>query len=126
MLRLAQGSQPIRVVEDHVASPTYAPALANRTIALMERNQGGVFHVGGGTPISWFEYAKLIFEAAGLHPELRATNEREYRTAANRPRFSALSNGKMERLGIAPIPPMRECLKEYFERRGRMVNEAAR
>jgi dTDP-4-dehydrorhamnose reductase len=126
MLRLAQSPQPIRVVEDHVASPTYAPALANRTIELMERNQGGVFHVGGGTPISWFEYARLIFEAAGVHPELRPTNAREYRTAANRPKFSALSNGKMERLGIPPVPPIRECLKDYFERRGRIVNEAAR
>src|SRR5215831_17419214 len=32
MLRLAQSSNPIRVVEDHVASPTFAPALAARTI----------------------------------------------------------------------------------------------
>ena len=78
MLRLGAGQQPIRVVEDHVASPTFAPALADRTIGLMERNLTGVFHVGGGAPISWFEYAKLIFEAAGMRPELRATNEREY------------------------------------------------
>ena len=31
MLRLSNGSNPIRVVEDHVASPSYAPALASRT-----------------------------------------------------------------------------------------------
>src|SRR5581483_9866995 len=30
MLRLAAAGQPIRVVEDHVASPTFAPALASR------------------------------------------------------------------------------------------------
>src|SRR6185295_12338005 len=42
MLRLALSPQPIRVVEDHVASPTYAPELAARTIALMERNASGV------------------------------------------------------------------------------------
>src|SRR5207302_5098991 len=62
MLRLASSSQPIRVVEDHVASPTYAPVLAARTLDLLERNCRGVFHAGGGTPISWFDYAKLIFE----------------------------------------------------------------
>jgi dTDP-4-dehydrorhamnose reductase len=117
MLRLAMSPQPIKVVEDHVASPTYAPALAARTIALMERNASGVYHAGGGTPISWFDFARLIFEVAGLTPELRPTNEREYRTAARRPKFSALSNAKMERFGLEPMPPLRECLEDYFRRR---------
>ncbi|HWQ53920.1 MAG TPA: dTDP-4-dehydrorhamnose reductase [Bryobacteraceae bacterium] len=124
MLRLGAGQQPIRVVEDHVASPTYAPALANRTIELMERNQTGVFHVGGGTPISWFEYARLIFEVAGMKPELRPTNEREYRSMARRPKFSALSNARMEAAGLAPMPPLRQCIEEYFQIRRRMVSEA--
>lgn len=124
MLRLAMSPQPIRVVEDHVASPTYAPALAARTIALMEREATGVFHVGGGLPISWFDYARMIFEVAGLQPELRPTNEREYRTAAHRPKFSALSNAKMERFGLEPMPPLRECLEDYFRRRKQLVSEA--
>jgi len=42
MLRLAAGKQPIRVVEDHFASPTYAPALAARTADLVERCVGPV------------------------------------------------------------------------------------
>jgi dTDP-4-dehydrorhamnose reductase len=119
MLRLAQSSNPIRVVEDHMASPTYAPLLAARTIDLFEKGQCGVFHIGGGTPISWFAFAKLIFEAAGLHPSLHATNEREYRTPARRPRYSALSNAKMERTGVEPMPPLREALAQYFMRRAK-------
>src|SRR3989442_8935582 len=50
MLRLSRSRQPIRVVEDHVASPTYAPALAARTLDLVERNCTGIFHAGGGVP----------------------------------------------------------------------------
>ncbi len=115
MLRLAAGKHPIRVTEDHVASPTYAPALAERTAAIVERGLTGLFHVGGGTAISWFEYAKLIFKAAGLQPELQATNEREYRTAARRPRYSALSNGKMERCGVPPMPPLADAIRDYLE-----------
>jgi len=117
MLRLARGNQPIRVVEDHVASPTYAPALAERTAQLVERNATGVFHVGGGTPISWFEFARMIFQVGGLTPELRSTSEREYRTEAKRPKFSALSNAKMEAFGIEPMPPMETAVADYFERR---------
>ncbi len=117
MLRLAQGGQPIRVVEDHVASPTYAPALAERTAQMVDKHLGGTFHVGGGQAISWYDYAALIFEVAGLTPELRPTNEREYRTAAKRPKNSALSNAKMERNGIAPMPPLREALQDYMRNR---------
>jgi dTDP-4-dehydrorhamnose reductase len=126
MLRLAGGSQTIRVVEDHVASPTYAPLLAERTADLYERGHRGVFHVGGGTPISWFDYAKLIFESAGLAPEVRATNEREYRTPARRPRYSALSNQKMESAGIAPMPPLRDAVRMYLEKRGAALSAGPR
>jgi dTDP-4-dehydrorhamnose reductase len=117
MLRLAGGSQPIRVVEDHVASPTFAPLLAARTLDLLDRNESGVFHVGGGIPISWFQFARTIFDVAGLKPTLLATNEREYRTPARRPRYSALSNAKMERIGVAPMPPLREAVEMYFKQR---------
>jgi dTDP-4-dehydrorhamnose reductase len=117
MLRLAASGKPIRVVEDHVASPTYAPALASRTIDLVERGASGVFHIGGGVPISWFEWAKLIFEISGLQPGLHATSDREYRTAARRPKFSALSNAKMEQAGVAPMPPLREALQNYMQER---------
>ncbi len=121
MLRLAESNQPIRMTADNVASPAYAPALAARTIALVERGARGVFHVGGGVAISWFDFAKLIFEAAGLKPSLQAVDAREYRTAARRPKFSALSNAKMEKLGIPPMPPLREALQEYFTIRGGVV-----
>lgn len=117
MLRMAGSSSPIRVVEDHVASPTYAPLLADRTAQLLERNCTGVFHIGGGEPISWHGYARMIFELAGLNPELKPTNEREYRTAARRPKFSALSNSKMESYGVTPMPPLRETVAMYLEAR---------
>ena len=117
MLRLAAENKPIRVVEDHVASPTYAPALAARTVDLVELGTGGtsgIFHIGGGTPISWFDWARKIFAAAGLNPPLQATNEREFRTPARRPKFSALSNAKMEALGLAPMPSLDDAIREYL------------
>jgi dTDP-4-dehydrorhamnose reductase len=117
MLRLASSGQPVRVVEDFVASPTYAPELASRTAELVEKKLSGIFHIGGGTPISWFDYAKLIFEAAQLTPELRPTTEREHRTPARRPKYSALSNAKMERCGVTPMPSMRAAVEDYMSRR---------
>jgi dTDP-4-dehydrorhamnose reductase len=121
MLRLAGAPSPIRVVEDFVASPTYSPALAERSVDLMELGLRGVFHIGGGSAISWFDYAKLIFDVFGMTPEVRPTNEREYRTQAKRPKFSALSNAKMEAAGVKPMPSLREALEDYKLQRARLL-----
>jgi dTDP-4-dehydrorhamnose reductase len=119
MLRLAADGKPIRVVDDHVASPTYAPLLAARSADLIDRGLTGVFHAGGGQAISWFDYASLIFRIAGVQPELKPTSEREFRTAARRPKYSALSNAKLERAGIEPFPPLETAVRLYMEARAR-------
>jgi dTDP-4-dehydrorhamnose reductase len=124
MCRLAREGQPIRVVEDHVASPTYAPALAARTADLVERDIAGIIHLGGETPISWFAFAEKIFAAAGLEAQLKATNEREYRTAARRPKYSALANARAATLGLAPMPSLEQALQMYFEERAKRAPAA--
>jgi dTDP-4-dehydrorhamnose reductase len=114
VLRLASKNDPIRMLEDFVLSPTYAPALAARTADLVERGAHGIFHIGGGTPISPFDWAAKIYAAAGLNPPLKPTNEREFRTAARRPKYSALSNAKMEALGLAPMPSLDGAIQQYL------------
>ena len=106
-------------MEDHVASPTFAPLLASRTADLVEREAQGLFHIAGGAAISWYDWAGKIFKAAGLNPPLKATNEREFRTAARRPKYSALSNAKMESLGVAAMPSFDEAIVLYLLARGR-------
>ena len=117
MLRLAASKQPIRVVEDHVASPTYAPLLAARTAGSGGAQTAWPVPRRRRHAISWFDYAAMIFRVAGLQPELRRTNEREYRTAARRPKFSALSNSKMEASGIEPMPPLESAIEMYLKAR---------
>ena len=67
--------------------------------------------------MSWFEFAKLIFEKAGVEANLTPTNEREYRTLANRPKFSALEDARLRVHGIAPMPSLEEEVGEYFAAR---------
>ena len=120
MLRMAKASHPIRVVQDHVASPTYAPAMASRTADMVERNIRGLFHLGGGEPVSWYAYAKLIFELAGLSPALKPADEREYRTAARRPNFPRFQTASWK------LPVSRPCRRSATRcaiiwRRARML-----
>jgi len=125
MLRLAADAKQIRVVDDHVASPTYAPLLAARAADLVDRRLTGVYHIGGGQPISWFDYACMIFRIAEVQPEVKPTSEREFRTAARRPKYSALSNAKMERYGIEPFPPLETAVRLYMEARAQAAAHSA-
>ncbi len=117
MLRMAREGKPIRVVADHVPSPTYAPFLARRSIEMLDRHHDGVCHCGGGEAVSWFDYARLIFEKAGVTADLQPTNEREYRTAARRPKFSALDNALMREFSVTPMPPLAEAVASYVAAR---------
>jgi dTDP-4-dehydrorhamnose reductase len=117
MLRKAGEGQAIRVVEDFYASPTYAPVLAARSVDLLERAPHGTYHIGGGCEVSWYQFALMIFAEAGLRAEVVPTNERQYRTPARRPKYSVLSNARIESLGLAPMPPLDVAIREYLRRR---------
>lgn len=114
MLRLAKTGNPIKVVEDFVASPTFTVAIASKVADLVEKKASGVYHVGGGRAISWYAFADMIFTAAGLKPELIATNERSYRTPARRPKFSALENARLAAEGYEPMPALEAAVEEYL------------
>jgi dTDP-4-dehydrorhamnose reductase len=115
MLRMAHVGKPLRIVSDHVASPTYSPWLASRSIDMLERDLDGIVHCGGGQPISWYDYARIIFEKAGVKADLTPTNQAEYRTAARRPKFSALENARMRESGIAAMPPLSDAIGDYLQ-----------
>ena len=116
-LRKAAEGQVMRVVEDFYASPTYAPALAARSVDLIERAPFGTYHIGGSCEVSWYQYALMILDEAGLRAEIQPTNDREYRTLARRPKYSVLSNAKIESLGLEPMPALRMAIQDYLRRR---------
>ena len=101
-----------------MASPTYAPALAARTADLVERGAQGFPH-------RWRRADLLVrlggedFRGGGVKPQLKPTNEREFRTAARRPKFSALSQRRRwKRWGSTPMPSLDQAIRMYLLARG--------
>ena len=117
VLRKAEANEPLRVVDDFFATPTYTVPLAGMSIDLLEKAPAGLYHIGGGETISWYEYALRILKAAGKVADVKPTNHREYVTPARRPRRSSLSNAKVEGLGFDPMPTLDDALSDYMERR---------
>lgn len=109
MLRLAKERDTLSVVNDQRGCPTYAGDLAQAIISLLEKNaKSGIYHYCGDKEVSWYEFAKTIFEMAKQQgiidkmPQVTAIATEHYPTPAHRPQYSSLSCEKIERLAIKP------------------------
>ena len=113
---------PLRIVNDYFATPTYAPALASRSADLLEKAAPGLYHLGGGETVSWYEWARKIAAAAGLPRELISpVGHVDYPTPAKRPQHASLSNAKAEALGIATMPSLDQAAAEWVELRNKIL-----
>ncbi|AIA70393.1 dTDP-4-dehydrorhamnose reductase [Pectobacterium atrosepticum] len=109
MLRLAKERDALSIVADQKGCPTYAGDLAQAIISLIEKNaECGIYHYCGDKEVSWYEFAKTIFEMAkqqdiiDKQPQLTAITTEQYPTPAHRPQYSSLSCEKIARLTIKP------------------------
>jgi dTDP-4-dehydrorhamnose reductase len=125
MLQLAAARRPVRVVDDQVVSPTSARDLARATYDLLrlasDERPGyhGLYHITNGGQCSWYEFATAIFAEAELAVDLSPTSSAAFAAAAQRPRFSVLASSRLQRLGLPPLRPWREALREYLAERRR-------
>ena len=115
VLRKCAEGASFGIVSDHVASPTYGPALAARSLDILERRiPFGLYHLAGGQAVSWFDFATKVARAASCAARISPTDRFEYRPPAARPLFSALSNARIEAAGIERMPGIEESLKDYI------------
>ena len=117
MLKKAGEGKPLLVVNDQTATPTYAPQIAIRTRELVQRQVSGVVHCGGEHAVTFYDYARMIFAAAGVEVPVEPVSSRVFRTPARRPSYSALDNARMRKLGLPKMPPLEECLADYLRQR---------
>ena len=112
MLRLGAERVEVSVVADQRGSPTYVGHLAEATRELLDL-PGGVWHVAAEGECTWAEFARAIFEEAGLSTRVREITTEELGRPAPRPAYSVL---RSEREGAPPLPHWREGLRACLER----------
>ena len=100
MLRLAEARDHLTVVADQVGCPTPAGDIAGALLrmgAAMEAGQGGgVYHFGGQPAVSWADFARAIFAAAGKDMRIEDIPTSAYPTPAARPMNSRLDCAALE------------------------------
>ena len=117
MLRLAERGQAIRVVRDHVLTPSYTRDIAPKVWRLLARGAPGLYHLTNAGQTSWYEFAREIFRLSGLAPTLTPVTAAEYGARARRPAYSVLAHGRLAALAEDDLRPWPEALAAYLRER---------
>jgi dTDP-4-dehydrorhamnose reductase len=112
MLRLGEERAEVSVVADQLGSPTYVGHLAEATRELLAL-PGGVWHVAAEGECTWADFARAIFEEAGVDCRVREITTEELGRPAPRPAYSVL---RSEREGAPRLPHWREGLRACVAR----------
>ena len=118
MLRLGREKGVVSVVTDQTLSPTFTADLAAAIRRLIEARAGGLFHVTGARSCSWNEFARAIFELAGLTVEVRPIDTAATNPTVRRPSYSVLENRRLEAEGFGLLRRWRDALADYLDRAG--------
>jgi dTDP-4-dehydrorhamnose reductase len=116
MLRLAAERDQVTVVTDQIGQPTWTADLASQTVALLDSGvPAGIFHGTNSGEASWFEFARAIFEGAGLDPDrVLPTDSSQFVRPAPRPPYSVLGHAAWGATGIEPMRSWEDALRAAF------------
>ncbi len=118
MLRLAAEKDQISVVYDQIGTPTWAGDLAQAILFIIDgvakhkfRFPSGIFHFSNEGVASWYDFAKAIFDLAGLDIDVKPIETKDFPRPAKRPMYSVLSKEKFKNYFKYQIPYWRDSLK---------------
>jgi dTDP-4-dehydrorhamnose reductase len=114
MLRLAKDRDVINVVNDQIGSPTNANDLAEVIVRLIKENRTeyGIYHYSNRGEISWYDFARAIFDEKKVPVTVRPIPSIEYPTPAKRPRYSVMDTSKIREALQLEIPLWDVSLKK--------------
>ena len=118
MLRLAHERETLSVVTDQIGQPTWTHDLATWIKGLIDAKiSHGIFHGTNSGETNWFDFARAVFEEAGLDPErIQPTTSEAFVRPAPRPAWSVLGHDNWVAAGFPRPRPWREALTEAFPR----------
>ena len=118
ILSRAREGQDLKVVHDQRGTPTSALALAPQILALVQTEAFGTYHATCQGEATWYEFARLILELAGLKVPVRPCETREYPRPAPRPANSVLENRLLKLQGLDLMPSWQDAYHQFWDLHG--------
>ena len=128
ILSMTENQHEIRIVNDQIGNPTYAPHLATGILEMCRQitrresktSPWGTYHLTGSGEATWYELAREVVERSrslgGPTTRLRAITTREYPTKAIRPADSRLDCSKCQDAFGIKLPEWRSGVADCVKR----------
>jgi dTDP-4-dehydrorhamnose reductase len=115
MLKLAKEKKEVRVVDDEILTPTPTSSIAKNTASLIAAEKFGLYHMTCEGEVSWYQFAKVIWETLGLKTPLYPASVKDFPLVVKRPFYSVLQNKNLEKLGMNQMPHWKDALVQFLK-----------
>lgn len=114
ILNICKNKGEAKVVFDQIGSPTYALDLANYTLALVELESNGMFHIVNSGQASWCELAAEAVNYSLMECMVTPVPSTDFPSKVTRPAYSVLDCSRFTQItGIVPRA-WPQALREYL------------
>ena len=116
MLTASTSRDTLTVVDDQVGQPTWTKDLARQIRLVIDSDiPSGVFHGTNSGHTSWWNFARVIFDTAGLDPErILPTTSAEFVRPAPRPAWSVLGHDAWAAVGLPAMRSWEDAFAEAY------------
>jgi dTDP-4-dehydrorhamnose reductase len=117
IVRRIRARERVPVFVDRTVSPSYTADIARATRAVLDRRSPpGLYHCVNSGAATWAEVAAEAARLMDLPLEITPITLETVPLKAPRPKYSALSNAKLESVGI-PMPTWQDALARHLSAR---------
>jgi dTDP-4-dehydrorhamnose reductase len=105
----------LKIADDLVSVPTYAKDLAYFSWKLIQTGRFGLYHITNSGVASKYEQAKYILEKIKWKGKIERAKADDFKSPAERPKYSKLSSEKVENLLGEKIPNWENGLDRFLK-----------
>ena len=114
----AKSGDTLKIVDDQVSAPTYAPHLAEVMIRLCEIGAYGLYHFHNSGECSRYEWASYALRQAGWQGGIEPVSSDHFPTPAERPAYSVLDLYPLDEMIDYCLPTWQEATDQWLKEAG--------
>jgi dTDP-4-dehydrorhamnose reductase len=116
LLKAEKGENPapLKVVNDQIGNPTWSMEVARQTHRILDEKITGICHCTAEGEISWYGFAKVIFEELGMNVQIEPCSSAEFPRPASRPHHSSLENTRLKMAGLNIMRHYHVAFKDFI------------
>ncbi len=111
----AEKQDTLKIADDEISVPTSTETIVDVTLAALNNDLQGLYHLTNSGYASRFDWAREILNNLGIDKVLIPVSKEIFNLQARRPDFAAMSNNKIKTELNISIPSWQDALKHKYQ-----------